>query len=235
MKQLLYKGICAVIGLGIGLSVATRAEAFFFFGFDVMRTGQFALQGVQRLLEIVTEYEKIYTKKQELAMRTDRTGISEADLPQGYIYAYMKENDVMKMGSEKYLPATGVATADMNTIRQRLFFPADESQITQEQKDAIVARRYAYVEALAKEVLSLSSAIKDQAAREQERLAAAQTTGSGVQQIELLAQNRKVMVEQEAASVLLQAKLFELEAAQMLLNMSPQLIKEPKPEEGEAQ
>lgn len=235
MKRCFYKVISALIGLGVGLSVTTRAEAFFFFGFDVMRTGQFALQGVQRLLEIVTEYEKTYVKKQELSMRTSRTGVSEADLPQSHLYEYMKQNDVMKMGSEKYLPATATAKAAMDNIRETLFFPADESQITQEQKDAIVARRYAYVEALAKEVLSLSSAIKEQAAREQERLAAAKTTGAGIQQIELLVQNKKVMVEQQAANVWLQAKIFELEAAQMLLNMSPQLLEKPKAEEGEAQ
>lgn len=219
-----YRIICGGIGLLLTLSVATEAKAWFVF--DVMRTAQFSMQGVQRLLNIISEYEKSFIKKQEVLMRKIKSAVSEADLPTGDLYEFLDGANIMKMGSEQYLPSTANAAQASQNIREKFFYPADMSKLTEEVKEKVLRRRYAYMEALTKEVLSLSAAVKEQVAKEQEKLAASATAGSGVQQVELLAQTKKIMVEQQAASILLQAKLYELEAARTLMNLSPQLIEQ---------
>lgn len=216
------KILCGVIGFGLTLGVARVGHAWFVF--DVMRTAQFAMQGVQRLLNIVTEYEKSYVKQQEVLMRKVKSSVSEADLPTGDVYDFLSKANIMEMGSNQYLPSTDNAAVIDQNIRKKFFYPADLSKVTEQEKEKVLRQRYAYMEALTKEVLSLSAAVKEQVAKEQEKLSAAKTAGSGVQQVELLAQNKKIMVEQQAASVLLQAKILELEAARTLMNLDPYLI-----------
>ena len=223
--KMFHRILCGGIGLLLTLSVATEAKAWFVF--DVMRTAQFAMQGVQRLLNIVSEYEKSFIKQQEVLMRKIKSGVTEADLPTGDVYQFLDQAGIMEMGSEQYLPSTAnAAQADQN-IREKFFYPADLNKLTEKEKEKVLQRRYAYMSALTKEVLSLSAAVKEQVAKEQEKLKSAPTEGSGVQQVELLAQNKKMMVEQQAASVMLQAKIFELEAARMLMNLDPQLMEPP--------
>ena len=222
IRQQLCRSLTAMILI---LSLATPARSWFVF--DVMRTGQFSIQGVQRLLNTITEYEKVYIKQQEVLMRKLKAAISEADLPKAQVYEFLQEHNIMEMGSEEYLPATTDTAAAEAYIREKFFFPSDETKLTEQEKEKIIQRRYAYLEALSKEILSLSAALKEQTAKEQEVLKNAKTTGSGVQQIELLVQNKKVMVEQQAVSVLLQAKIFELEAAQMMMTLNPKLMEKP--------
>jgi len=49
--------------------------------------------------------------------------------------------------------------------------------------------------------------------------------------VDLLAQTKKVMVEQKAADILLQAKLLELDAARMLVGLNPQRVEKPSQNE----
>ena len=223
--KVFYRILCGGVGLLMTLGIATEAKAWFVF--DVMRTAQFAMQGVERLLNIVTEYEKTYVKDQEVQMRKVKSGVTEADLPTGDVYQFLDQAKIMNMGSEKYLPSTANAAQADQYIREKFFYPADLSKLTEKEKERVLQQRYAYMAALTKEVLSLSAAVKEQVAKEQEKLKSAKTQGSGVQQVELLAQNKKMMVQQQAASVMLQAKILELEAARTLMNLSPQLMNPP--------
>jgi len=150
--------------------------------------------------------------------------------PKGIYYAYMK--DATATGSEAYIPAQSDASAQENYVREALFYDSDVSNLTEKDKQEVLNKRLAYVEALAMEVLSLSAGARDSIAAELNILKDAKTTAGGViQQVEMMAQTKKVMIEQKAADILLQAKLLELDAAQLILGLNPQRVENPDDEE----
>ena len=229
---------CICLAFGLTLSVSTGANAQIL-TLDVVRTVQFAVQSIQRMQELLTEYQKVFTKMKELEIWEKKTAITK--VPESFSYEFMAgKSDAagsfnpFQMGSEEYMPAEGDAEAAEKYIKENFFFDEDISKVTEEKKKEVMKRRHEYVEALAKEVMSLSEAIREQIASEQKRLSEAQTdTGSVIQQLDLLSQNKKIMVEQKAGDILLQAKLFELEAAQMLFSLSTQLIEDPEKKKDE--
>ena len=219
------KLLCAVTVIGIGLS-AVSAQAFLCY--DVVRTAEHAGQGAQRMLSLISEYQKVYSKKQELKTWEGRKVIKEEEQPITSGYDYMKQTKPMEMGSEQYLPAKADATAAEAYIRDKFFLPVDKAKVTDEEANKVEHLRYEYVEALAKEVLSLSAGVRENAQSELERLQEAKTqTGGNIQQIDLLVQGNKTMVNQKGADLILQAKLMELEAAEMLLGLNLQLVANP--------
>ena len=156
---------------------------------------------------------------------------SKSALPKGVYYEYMK--NATATGSEEYIPAQSSASEQEKYVREHLFYDSDESKLTEEAKQKVINTRLAYVEALAKEVLSLSAGARESIASELSILSKAKTTAGGViQQVDLLAQTKKVMIEQKAADILLQAKLLELDAAQMILGLNPQRIENPDESKG---
>ena len=138
----------------------------------------------------------------------------------------------MAMGSEQYLPAMADAGEAEDYIRQNFFFDPDLDKVTEEEKNRIEQHRYAYVETLATEVLQISQGARSAIAKDLGVLSESKTTAGGdVNQVEFMVQTKKVMAEQKAADIVLQAKLMELEAAKMLLNLSPQRIEDPSKSE----
>ena len=131
-----YRILCGGIGLLMTLGVASEAKAWFVF--DVMRTAQFAMQGVQRLLNIVSEYEKSFIKQQEVLMRKVKSGVTEADLPTGDVYQFLDQAGIMEMGSEQYLPSTANAAQADQYIREKFFYPADLSKLTEKEKEKVL-------------------------------------------------------------------------------------------------
>ena len=115
-----------------------------------------------------------------------------------------------------------------NNIKDSLFYKADLSEVTEEVRNEIIQNRYAYVKALANGVLELSNDVRDKIKEDLSILKDAKTTGGGnINQVQFMVQTKKTMVEQKAADIMLQARLFEMEAAQMLLNLNPQYINDP--------
>lgn len=225
MKQLKRKLMCAAVGLTLCLS-AGHANAFLCY--DAPRTAELAVQGVQRMLSLISEYQKEYSKEEELKTWETRNTIKEEEQPTTSGYEYIQQAKPMEMGSEEYLPANGDATAAEKYIREKFFLPADIAKLTPEEKNKVEQLRYAYVEALAKEVLSLSAGVRENAQAELAQLEKSITrTGGNVQQVDLLIQNKKTMVNQKGADVILQAKLMELEAASMLLGLNLELVANP--------
>ena len=225
MKNFKRTLLCATLGLGLGLSVST-AHAFLVY--DAVRTAEFAVQGVQRMLSLISEYHKVHSKEEELKIWEGKKQVKEKDLLKGSSYAFLKDANIMAMGSDKYLPAFEKAEDADRYIREKFFFDPNLSNVTEAHKNEIMQRRYAYVEALAKEILSLSAAIRHSVAQEQSVLKDAETTAGGnIHQIDMMIQTKKTMVELEGANIILQAKLMELEAARMLLGLDPQRIEDP--------
>ena len=100
--------------------------------------------------------------------------------------------------------------------------------IVQIKKNEIIQHRYAYIETLAQEVLELSQGARSAILSDLSTLSKSKTTAGGdINQVEFMIQTKKVMAEQKAADIILQAKLMELEAARMFLNISPQRVEDP--------
>jgi hypothetical protein len=117
-------------------------------------------------------------------------------------------------------------------IREKFYLPEDLKDVTDEKKKEIEENRAKYVEELAKEVLSLSEGVRKNIAAEQNALKEAETAAGGmIQQVDLMTQTKKIMAEQKLADVILQAKLLELEAAEVMMGSSTQLIKDPSKKE----
>ena len=102
MKNFKRTLLCATLGLGIGLSVSTTQA---FFVYDATRTAEFAVQGVQRMLSLISEYHKVHAKEEEIKIWEGKKQLKEEDLLQGSTYDFLKSGNVMSMGSETYLPA----------------------------------------------------------------------------------------------------------------------------------
>lgn len=228
MKQISRKIIGMVVGVGLGFSV-TSAQAYLMF--DAMRTAEFAVQGVQRMLSLISEYQKVQSKQEELKSWENKKQMKEEDSLKAEPYEYLKDKMDMEKDIEKFLPAMTANEAEAH-IKEKFFLPSDG--YTQEQKKEVEQRRYAYLEALSKELLSLSAGVKKKAQESLQSLKDADTVAGGnIQQMDLLIQTKKTMVEQKVADVLLQAKLLELEAAKILLHMGLEYIENPEEVEKE--
>jgi len=285
MKKIKQNLVAVTLGLGLGLSVTT-AEAITPFVYDVTRTAEFAIQGVQRMLSYVSEAQKVESKEEEKKIWEKRKNNKEAQgesgggesggseggggskddddctsskkLPyENNFYRYMggttdldmaDENDEdksgeedeenkresidsvkpMSMGSEKYLPAAKDTKTAEDYIREHFFFDPDLTKVTEAKKNEIIQHRYAYIETLAQEVLEISQGARKAILSDLSTLSKSKTTAGGdINQVEFMIQTKKVMAEQKAADIILQAKLMELEAAKMFLNISPQRVEDP--------
>ena len=225
MKQLKQKLMCVIVTVGISLS-AVSAQAVLCY--DAVRTGEHAAQGAQRTMSLISEYQKVYSKQEELKTWEEKKEIKEEEQPITSGYDYMKKTKPMEMGSEEFLPAEADANEAEKYIRAKFFLPVDKGKITEEEANEVEHLRYAYVEALAKEVLSLSAGVRENASAELNRLKDSKTeTGGNIQQIDLLSQTKKTMINQKGADLILQAKLMELEAAEMLLGLNSELVANP--------
>jgi len=143
----------------------------------------------------------------------------------------VKSVNPTSMGSEKYLPAKSDTKSAEDYIREHFFYDPDLSKVTQAKKNEIIQHRYAYLETLAQEVLELSIGARSAIQSDLSVLSKSKTTAGGdINQVEFMIQTKKVMAEQKAADIILQAKLMELEAAKMFLNLSPQRIEDPDKE-----
>jgi len=280
MKMKKQNLVAIMLGLGLGFS-ATTARAWFVF--DALRTAEFAIQGVQRMLSYVSEAQKVKSKEEEKKVWEIRKNNKEAqgssdgegseseggsgkadDKPKKLPYENMfyryfggttdqdmnddddedkskkeddeeesKRDDIasinpMSMGSEQYLPTTGDTATAEDYIRKNFFYDPDLTKVTEAEKNRIIQHRYGYLETLAQEVLQISQGARQAIAADLTTLSKSKTTAGGdINQIEFMIQTKKVMAEQKAADIILQAKLMELEAARMFLNLSPQRIEDP--------
>jgi len=246
-------GMAVGVGLTMGLMSGTAQAYWCPIVYDTVRTAWFTTQGTNRLMSFIAEKQTIGSKKKELKLWETRKNFKEKKdeskktsedegeegegensdkyFPEGVYYQYMK--DATATGSEEYLPAQSDAEAQENYVRENFFYDSDVSKVTEEDKKNVQNKRQAYVEALASEVLSLSAGARENIAAELNILKKAKTTAGGtIQQIDVLVQTKKVMVEQKAADILLQSKLLELEAAQLMLGLNPQRVEKPDEEGG---
>jgi len=239
MKQFKRKLLCATIGLGLGMSVAS-AQATGWPVFDVMRTAEFAVQGVQRLLSLISEYQKVHSKKEELKTWEVKKKIDpKKEQPSCSTYSYIEGVAPMSQESSTYLKQTEAGAVE-EEIQKQLFLPADRTaaRATDKERQEVELRRRKYMEELAKEILSLSEGVKENAAAELSTLEKATSqkdnkpvqAGSNIQQVDLLVQTKKTMVEQKGADIILQAKIMELEALEMLLGTDVFLVANPEVE-----
>lgn len=226
MKQVSHKIMGMIVGIGLGFSV-TSADAYLMY--DTMRTAEFAVQGVQRMLSLISEYQKVQSKQEELKTWENKKEMKEKDSLSAETYEYLKDKMSMEKGIEEFLPAMTANEAEEH-IKEKFFLPAN-GQYTPKDKKDVEQRRYIYVESLAKELLSLSAGVRERAQSSLHALKEADTTAGGnIQQIDLLIQTKKTMAEQKAADVLLQAKILELEAAEMLLHLPLEYVENPEKE-----
>ena len=241
MRQML-SGMAMGIGVTIGLMAGTAHALDCPIVFDPVRTTWFTTQGISRTTAGVEEMLKKSSKEKELELWEKRrrfkddddgddgedesSGGSEQQFPEGIYYDYMK--GAAATGSEERLPSQSDAEEQEKYVREHFFYNSDVSNVTEEDKQKVLQLRQTYLEDLAKEVLSLSVGARENIASELGIIKDAKTTAGGViQQVDLLAQTKKVMVEQKAADILLQAKLLEMEAAQLLTNLDPQRVENP--------
>ena len=245
-------GVAVGVGLTVGLMAGVAHAQRCYDVTDPVRTIHFGNQAVARGVELWAEINKTSYKKEELKLWERRKKFKNKDedeedsedgdessgggsgklFPQGDFYDYMKNANAT--GSEKYLPAKSDAKEQAKYVRENFFYDSDVSKLTEEDKDKVLQRRQSYTEALAMEVLSLSAGARENISSELSALKSAKTTAGGIiQQVDLLAQTKKVMVEQKAADIMLQAKLLELESAQLLANLSPQRVEKPKESDSE--
>ena len=237
MKQLKRKLLCATVGLGLGMSVAS-AQASGWPVYDVMRTAEFAAQGVQRLLSLISEYQKVHSKKEELKTWEHKKQINpEKEQPKAAMYNYVEQASPMTQPSSQFLTRTSAGSIE-EEIQEKLFLPADATaeRATEKERKAVMLRRRKYMEELAKEILSFSEGIRQSTASELESLRQSSQqdgnkpmqAGSNIQQVDLLVQTKKTMVEQKGADIILQAKIMELEALEMLLGLDVALVANPE-------
>ena len=88
---------------GIGL-LFSSVPGHTFLAYDAMRTAEFAVQGVQRMLSLITEYQKVYSKQEELKVWENRATMKEEDLLSGEMYQYLENVNTEDLDSEKYYP-----------------------------------------------------------------------------------------------------------------------------------
>ena len=222
MNNKLKKGLMlTVLCLGMS-STAVKADLVF----DTFRTVKFAMQGVQRLMSLAPQYAKVSSKEKELKNWEGKKEIKKQVQPAMSEYLQKLENTEMK--SKTLVPPQKDVVAADNFIREKFYLPEDLKNVTDEKKREIEKNRAEYVEELAKEVLSLSEGIRENVAAEQSALKEAETaTGGMIQQVDLMTQTKKTLAEQKLADVILQAKLLELEAAEVMMGSSVQLIEDP--------
>ena len=274
MIKLKQTVIGAVIGVGLGLSSSALATGWP--SYDAKRAVEFAIQGIQRTLFLVSEYQKVESKEKELKLwqvrkdnkpeegtegESEGTGEGEGEgeeeeIPQKLpkaspFYETMaahfgitvdeeeaeegeeagekteedSETELEEPSSWGYLPNG----SDAEYIREKFFYDSNLENVTEEQIQEVTQLRYAYMESLAKEVMAISARARQAIAGELETIVGSKTTAGGdVNQVQFLAQTKKVMVEQKAADLMLQAKLFEMEAAELLMGLNPQRIEKPE-------
>ena len=221
-------GMAVGIGLSVGL-MSGEAKACSLV-FDVYRTGLFTAQNGSRITTLVLEYQIVNSKKEELKIWEKRKQFKEEEMPKGAYYDYMI--NATATGSETYNPDQGDPSAQEDYARQNLFYDSDVSNLTEAEKQKVINTRLSYLESLAAEVLSLSAGARESIAAEVNTLKEAKTTAGGeIQQVDLLVQTKKLMVEQKAADILLQAKLLEFEAAQLITGLNPQRSEDPEKSE----
>ena len=75
MKMKKQNLVAIMLGLGLGFSVTT-ANAWFVF--DPLRTAEFVIQGVQRMLSYVSEAQKVDSKEEEKKIWETRKNNKEA-------------------------------------------------------------------------------------------------------------------------------------------------------------
>ncbi|MDY6407959.1 MAG: hypothetical protein SPL08_04600 [Pseudomonadota bacterium] len=247
--NLIHKSIWGVaigVGLSMGMMAGTANAVFCPLVTDVVRTTYFATQTGARLASAIYVAETVSSKKDELKIwerrkrfKDDKEGEegeetgeegseggSENQFPEGIYYSYMK--NATATGSEKYMPTQDDPEEQEKYVREHLFYDSDVSKLTEADRQKVIQLRQSYLEALASEILSLSAGARDSIISELSILKDAKTTAGGViQQVDLLAQTKKVMIEQKAADILLQAKLLELDAAKMIMGLNPQRIEDP--------
>ena len=136
MKKVSYKIICGMVGLGLGFSI-TSANAFL--TSDAVRTAEFAVQGVQRMLSLISEYQKVQSKQEELKSWENKKEMKEEDLLTPDVYNYLEAASITKMGSEEYYPAQDNAEAAEKYIKEKFFLPVDTKEYTLEKKKEVTS------------------------------------------------------------------------------------------------
>ncbi len=202
--------------------------------FDTFRTVKFAMQGVQRLMSLAPQYAKVSSKEKELKHWEGKKEITNQVQPA--MSAYLDKLEETEMKSDTLVPPQKDVAAADKFIREKFYLPEDIQEVTNEKRLEVEKNRAAYVEELAKEILSLSEGIRENVAAEQNALEKAETaTGGIIQQVDLMTQTKKTMAEQKLADVILQAKLLELDVAEIMMGSSTQLIEDPSKTENENQ
>ena len=226
MNNKLKTGLMLTV-LCIGMSsTAVKADLVF----DTFRTVKFAMQGVQRLMSLAPQYAKVSSKEKELKNWEGKKDIQKQVQPA--MATYLEQVEKNEMESDKLVPPQKDVVSADKFIREKFYLPEDLKEVTDEKKKEIEENRAKYVEELAKEVLSLSEGVRENVAAEQNALKEAETAAGGmIQQVDLMTQTKKIMAEQKLADVILQAKLLELEAAEVMMGSSTQLIKDPSKKE----
>lgn len=233
----------AAVGLYLGFGVVS-AQALSPFVYDAPRTAKLAGQGVQRLLSLLTEYQKVHAKEEELKIWEQKKkmrekgedGSENGDLPESGCNAYATQAVNQSTNeSIKYLPmeqATDPETAE-KMIREKFFVRGmckGEKPATQQERDQAILNRHKYLEEVSKEVLSLAEGIREKTAEDLKHLSQVPNQAGGqIQQIYLMTHTKRLMAQQKATDLLFQTKLLELEAAEMMTNLPVEL---PCEEEG---
>lgn len=231
----------ATVGLYLGLSVIP-AQAFLVY--DARRTAQLAGQGIQRLMSLLIEYQKVHAKEEELKIWEQKKKMREkgedrsenGDLPASECYNYATQAvNQSTSESTKYLPvekATDTKAAE-KMIREKFFVRGickGEKPATQQEREQAILNRHKYLEEVSKEVLSLSEGIREKTAQDLKHLSEVPNQAGGqIQQIYLMTHTKRLMTQQKATDLLFQTKLLELEAAEMMTNLPVEL---PCEEEG---
>ena len=235
----------AAVGLGLCLS-AGPVHAMGYPAFDVMRTAELAIQATQRLLGLISEYQKVDAKRQEQRVWEDKKAIKPEEQPYDSLFAFVKGWGPFDKESNIFLSPKRdgkVLTAREleKQIRETYFLSADigKGNVTEAMRKEIRMRRHEYAEALAKEILSMSAGIQSSAGGDLMllRQATLQTgnkpiqAASDIQQLDLLVQTQKTALEQKGADLVFQTKRLELDALEMLLGLDEQLITNTEAEE----
>lgn len=231
----------ATVGLYLGLSIVP-AQAFLVY--DAPRTAQLAGQGIQRLMSLLIEYQKVHAKEEELKIWEQKKkmrekgedGSENGDLPASECYNYATQAVNQSTNeSTKYLPvekATDTKAAE-KMIREKFFVRGickGEKPATQQEREQAILNRHKYLEEVSKEVLSLSEGIREKTAQDLKHLSEVPNQAGGqIQQIYLMTHTKRLMTQQKATDLLFQTKLLELEAAEMMTNLPVEL---PCEEEG---
>lgn len=231
MTMFNHKIMGSVVGLCLGGMAATAgAQSCWFLAYDVLRTEEFTVTAAERQMWFNAEKDKYDAKVTEINVMEKKKGFKKKQLLASPSYDYMAGADCARMGSDTIFETGSMMDMDMTkeAIYETFFLKPDDNNVSEEKRDDIVNKRHNYIRQLSQEVLSLSYGYRGSIAEELERLSKAPTEAKGnIQQIELMAQTKKTMVEEKAAELLFQAKLVEFDAAQMLLGVEHQYICDP--------